>query len=184
MKTSQLFYRTRQFWTAISSRFSQIDLELISTILSPAQLTLFKQMQVSEQAHSQMVLLKLISQGETDHDLLVAAILHDVGKSQTPLNVWERVMVVLVKAICPGCVRQWGQQPGEEKDGELGWRKAFIVSVNHPRWGAELAEQCDASPLAVELIARHKENINPLQGEGISEKDRLLLKLQAADGTS
>lgn len=66
----------------------------------------------------------------------------------------------------------------------MGWRRAFVVSVQHPRWGAELADQCGTSPLAVELIARHQEHLNPPQVDRISLGDRLLLKLQAADGIS
>ena len=184
MNTSRLLYRTRQFWQAISTRPSREDLGLVSSILTPSQLAIFQQMVASEQAHSQRVLQELIIQGETNTDLQIAALLHDVGKIRAPLRVWERVLIVLVKTICPGCVDKWGQLPIGESPAEMGWRRAFVVSVQHPRWGAELANQCGTSPLAVELIARHQEHLNPSQVDGISLGDRLLLKLQAADGIS
>lgn len=184
MKTSQLVYRARQFWLTINSRSSQIDIELISSILSPTQVALFRQMQASERVHSQRVLGKLTSQGERNHDLLVAALMHDVGKIRYPMNVFERVVIVLVIAVCPGCVRKLGHQPVKKGLGEMGWRRAFIVAVNHPRWGAELAKQCGTSKLAVELIARHEEHLDPSQVNGRSLEDRLLGKLQAADSSS
>ena len=184
MNTSRLLYRTRQFWQAISTRSSQVDFDLVSSILSPSQMALFQQMQASEQSHSQGVLRELIVDGETNKDLQIAALLHDVGKTRAPLRLWERVLIVLVKSVCPGCVLKWGQLETGELTSGMGWRRPFAVAVNHPRWGAELADQCGTSQLAVELIARHQEHINPSQEDGISLQDQLLLKLQAADGTS
>jgi hypothetical protein len=184
MNTSRLLYRTRQFWQAISTRSSQLDIELISSILNPAQLALFQQMQVSEQIHSQRVLQALIRNDETNTDLQTAALLHDVGKIRVPLRVWERVLIVLVETICPACVIRWGQRSHGESNPASGWRRPFIVSVHHPCWGAELVERCGASRVAVELIARHEQQINPTVEDGDSLQDQLLLKLQAADEIS
>jgi hypothetical protein len=184
MNTSRLLYRTRQFWQAISTRPSREDLELVSSILTSSQMALFQQMVASEQAHSQRVLQELIIQGETNTDLQIAALLHDVGKIRAPLRVWERVLIVLVKTICPGCVDKWGQLPIGESPAKMGWRRAFVVSVQHPRWGAELADQCGTSLLAVELIARHQEQLTSSQVSGSSMEDSLLRKLQAVDNNS
>jgi putative nucleotidyltransferase with HDIG domain len=184
MNTSRLLYRTRQFWQAISTRSSQVDFELVSSILSPSQMALFLQMQTSEQSHSQRVFRELIINGEANTDLQIAALLHDVGKTRAPLRLWERVLVVLVKSICPGCVHKWGQLPIGGMTSEMGWRRPFVISVQHPSWGAELADQCGSSQMVIGLIARHQEHLNPSQEDGISLQDRLLLKLQAADGVS
>lgn len=181
MNTSRLFYRTRQFWQAISTRSSQVDLELITSILTPSQMSLFNQMQASEQVHSLMVFRILTSQEEQNTDLLVAALLHDVGKIRAPLRLWERVLIVLVRVICPGCIHKWGSAPSE---GSLGWRRTFVVAEQHPQWGAELAAQCGTSALAVELISRHQEQLTPSQGSGSSMEDSLLRKLQAVDNNS
>ena len=184
MTNSRLIYRTRQFLQAISSNSSQVDLELFSSILNPSQLALFQKMQTSEQFHSQRVLSELMMNGETNQDLKVAALLHDTGKTLAPLRLWERVLIVLVKSICPDCIKRWGQLPNGQFRPDMGIRRPFIISVQHPVWGAELADQCGTSRLAVELIARHEEHLDPSPEEGISLADQLLLKLQAADGNN
>jgi hypothetical protein len=178
MNAARLLYRTRQFWQALRSPLSFEDSEIVQTILTPLQVELFRQMQVSEQAHGLRVLRSLLAQGETQGDLLVAALLHDVGKNRVRLRLWERVAIVLVKAVCPGCAQRWGKGPA------AGWRRAFVVSARHPDWGAEMAASAGASPLTVALIRRHQEDRPGLEGSMGSLEDRLLLKLVAVDDES
>jgi putative nucleotidyltransferase with HDIG domain len=118
---------------------------------------LFKQMQSSEQAHSLWIFRQLRQQLsgvdlDAQHDLLVAALLHDVGKSRHPLQLWERVVIVLGKALFPNLVQQWGTQPPD------GWKRPFVIAAQHPAWGAEIAAQAGASPLVVALVRRHHQD--------------------------
>jgi len=138
-------------------------------------MSLFNRMHDSEQAHSLRVYNQLLAQGEKDTDLLVAALLHDVGKSRHPLRLYERVVVVLAKALFPEQVKQWGQgDPG-------GWQRPFVIAEQHPAWGAEMAAQAGASPKAVALIYRHQEK---LSGKADTHEDQLLLRLQLLDEES
>lgn len=178
MNASRILYRSRQFWHAISSRSSQQDMELVNSVLTDPQVELFQRMQASEQAHSLIVLNELKEQGEENPDLLTAALLHDVGKIRAPLRIWERVMIVIVHAICEDCIHKWGSGKNVEPVDGLGWRRAFIVAVQHPAWGADLAAECGTSPLATSLIARHQEQIAP---DASTNEDNLLKKLQAVD---
>ena len=128
-------------------------------------------MQPNEQAHSLHIFRQLLAEGEESRDLLTAALLHDVGKSRFPLHLWERVLVVLGHTLAPSWVERWGE--GEP----YGWRRPFVVAVKHPIWGAELASEAGASPLAVSLIRRHQapsHKADPLE-------DGLLEILQRAD---
>ena len=184
MSNSRLLYRSRQFWQAISTRSSREDLELASSLLTPSQFELFQQMHKSEQAHSLRVLREVRNQGELNNDLQTAALLHDVGKIRAPLRLWERVLVVVVRAFCPDCVHKWGSTNGDDSLEGLGWRRAFVVAEVHPAWGADLASQHGVSELAVSLIARHQEQLPPSADHENSVEDSLLRKLQAVDNQS
>jgi putative nucleotidyltransferase with HDIG domain len=146
-----LLYRTRQFWFALTAIPAEDDLVQAGRVLSPALMALFRRMQPSEQAHSLAIFRRLREEGETNQDLWVAALLHDVGKSCHPLRLWERVLIVIGNWLLPGPARRWGQgRPA-------GWRRAFVIAARHPEWGARMAAEAGASPLAVELIRRHHE---------------------------
>ena len=59
---------------------------------------------------------KLLEQGENQPDLLVAALLHDVGKLRYRMNPMERALVVLVKAVAPDQAQTWGELPSNGWD--------------------------------------------------------------------
>ena len=213
MTAARIFYRTRQFWSALWVRPVPADFTLTSRALTPALMALFLKMQPSEQSHSLGVLQKLVEQGENHPDLWVAALLHDVGKSRYPLHVWERVVIVLGKALFPARVKDWGSDSPGAEEARTGpqawrrqgwrrqsWRRPFIVAEKHPVWGAELASQAGASSLATALIRRHQEELEPatlVANQRLNQidpaagtenapslEDRLLYKLQAADSES
>jgi hypothetical protein len=110
--------------------------------------------------------------GHTHPDLLTAALIHDVGKTRHPLSIWQRSLIVLATVFMPGKVAAWGQGDGD------GWQRPFVVKVQHPAWGAEMARQAGSRPLAIELIHRHQD---PLPETAVTEADRLLHLLQWAD---
>jgi hypothetical protein len=180
MITERIRYRTRQFWNALSAAPGVQGMQQAEAYLNPQQMELFKRMSPGEQAHSLHVLHRLQAsltekRGELHPDLATAALLHDAGKSLYPLRLWERVLVVLVGAISARLVQKWGAgQP-------LGWQRAFVIAWQHPEWGAQLAAEAGASPLAVALIRRHqiRERLS-----AVSFEDELLRMLQAADHIS
>jgi hypothetical protein len=184
MNAARLIYRSRQFVQTIISSATSEDLDLAASLLTPGQLALFRDMQSSEQAHALRLLSVLISQGETNPDLFIAALLHDVGKTRLPLRVWDRVLIVLSSKICPSCVRRWGSYAPEVPLDRLGLRRPFVAAMQHPAWGAELAASRNVSTLAVALIRRHQEKVLSEGTKRASVEDTLLLKLQAADEVS
>lgn len=164
--------RVRQGLRALSAWARPVHHDLAAEILSPDLLALFHRMRRSEQQHSLNVLLTLRRRGQNHPALLQAALLHDVGKSRVPFHLWDRVVVVLVKAAAPALARRWGE--GQS----IGWRRPFVVSFQHPAWGAEMAAKVGADPLVVELIASHQVH---LDHEPRTQTERLLVALQAAD---
>ena len=180
MKSNGIFYRLIQFRNALYARPASDDIERIRSILTPVQMDLFARMQNSEQVHAITVLEKIIAQAdyphqEIDRDLMVAALLHDVGKSLYPLKSWERALIVIVKALFPAKAKGWGSGPLTM------WRKAFVVAEQHPAWGGQLAAQAGASSRVVELI-RHHQNLFPTIEVDLDIG--LLQRLQAADQES
>jgi hypothetical protein len=171
----RILYRSRQFWQALSASPAPEELALARPYLSPPLLEIFNQMSPGEQTHSLRIARQLIEQGETHPDLLAAALLHDSGKSHHPLRIWERVLIVLGKAVFPAQAKQWGH--GRPK----GWKRAFVVAEQHSEWGAQKAAEAGASPLAVALIRHHQ---HPLDRAAASLEDRLLLRLQELDNES
>jgi hypothetical protein len=182
--TMRLAYRMRQFWQALRASPGEKDLADARLLLGESLFTLFRRMQPSEQAHSLNVYRHLVDQGLTNRDLLVAALLHDVGKSRYPLNAWERTLIVLGQRFLPSKSRAWGEPWSGRQPPELsaGWRKPFIVAAQHPIWGAQMADQAGAPPLAVRLIRRHQDHI-PAEGDTGRRtiEDLLLLDLQSID---
>jgi hypothetical protein len=169
----RIAYRVRQFWHAIFARPTPEDLSLARSVLTIPQMRLFEQLQPSEQVHSINICRRLIQQGETQPDLLVAALLHDVGKSRYPLHAWDRALIVMANAIFPEKTKTWGQgQP-------QGWQRAFVVAQRHPTWGAEMAAGAGASPLTVTIIQRHQDPAPPKNSRDATEY--MLLRLKNLD---
>jgi exopolyphosphatase/pppGpp-phosphohydrolase len=175
MSLGRVLYRVRQFYLALRADADPRDLEQARSVLTPAQMALFTGMQSNERAHAMSVYRQLMVQGETSSDLLAAALLHDVGKSLSPLRLWERVLIVLARAVFPAQSRRWGNLPAA---GLRGWRRAFVVAEQHPAWGAALAAEASASPRLVALIRLHQELPST---DADPETRRLLSKLQAVD---
>jgi len=138
-------------------------------------MAIFHAQQPGEQAHGLEILHKLQSAGHHHPDLMVAALLHDAGKSRHPLRLWERILVVLGKAFFPKRFPEWG------RGSPAGWRRPFVIAEQHAQWGAEMADRAGASPLASALIRRHQ---IPLQGTPANLEERLLLLLQRVDNQS
>lgn len=177
----RILYRIRQFGRAFSTHTSLLGLEGAQRRLNPEQWEIFTQLQPSEQGHAVAMYLKLLEQGEIQPDLLVAALLHDIGKLCYRMKPLERAMVILVRAVNLNQSQHWGSLPPAGWESLPGWRKAFIVSEQHPAWGAEMALHAGATPLTETLIREHH---HPHGHEANSIENSLLRKLRVVDNES
>ncbi len=173
----RIAYRIRQYWWTFSSAPNETDLAMVRVILPPSLQALFSRMTTDEQAHAVRVCRRLLLEGHTEPALLQAALLHDVGKAgYAPLRPWERALIVVCKALCPHAVSRWGQ--GEPQ----GWRRPFVVALQHPLWGAREAQRAGASPEATALIRYHQDETSSVPPR--TPVIRFLAALQAADDAS
>lgn len=177
MSLGRVLYRVRQFSLALRGTVKPAELAQALAIFTPAQRALFAGLHPSEQAHALSVYRQLVNKGETSPDLLGAALLHDIGKTCIPLRLWERIWIVLAKAVFPLQVKR-GASLSMEAVGWRVWLRAFIVAEQHPVWGADLAAQAGASAVTVALIRQHQDSPSIV---GDPESERLLRKLQAVD---
>ncbi len=189
MRVARGLYRAKQFFEAVFAKPTSADLELVRQILTPQQVALFDQLQPSEQAHAVRVLRAVQAnchqQGfEPPHDLLVAALLHDVGKARYPLWLWERVMIVLGKAILPEAANRWAISDKQATTAPRGWKRPFVIAAQHPAWGADMASEQGTTPRAVALIRRHQDQPPKEDTKSPTEEDPLLAILQAVDDES
>jgi hypothetical protein len=150
-QTSRIRYRIDQFRRALHPLPNAAPLDAIRTHLNPAQLTLFLRMQPSEQMHAYSIFRQLQEGGHEQPELLMAALLHDVGKILYPLSIWERVAIVLGYKFFPRLARRWGE--GTPR----GFRRPFVVAARHPAWGADLVEKTVAAQGAIALIRHHQD---------------------------
>jgi hypothetical protein len=168
-------YRVRQaLWHLRRAPLSRAEMEEVRRVLPPALAERFARLSPGEQAHGLRV-LRAVAAGAHPYaarpELLQAALLHDLGKSLAPLNLFERTCVVLARRLLPTAAARWSRGP------ERGWRRAFVAAARHPEWGAELAVRAGAAPLVAALIRRHQA---PLAAPRTPE-DEMLAVLQAAD---
>lgn len=160
---ARAIYRSRQFFASLRPRVDPALRDEAFALLSESERELFDSMTLRDQQHCIDVYRRLRERHD-DHDLLVAALLHDCGKGRIAL--WHRVAYVLLDSSAPSLLRR----VADEGEG-ASWRQALYRCLHHPELGARMAEQAGSAPRVVALI----------RGDHTSEGNEQLAALQAAD---
>lgn len=167
MALARVQHRLRQFVGALRPRIdTQLRAEAFGLLRDPER-QLFGTMTLRDQQHGLDVYRRLQSRGHDERDLLVAALLHDVGKGRIAL--WHRVAYVLLEAGSPGLLRRAVKQ-GEGRT----WRHALYRCLHHPELGARMARRAGCSEQVIALIEATEQD-GPDEG---------LVALRAADDSA
>lgn len=148
MSLARAAYRMRQFFASLGAGLSPQERQIVGARLSQEQQRLFYAMAARDQRHCLDVFYALAGGGCQDDEVLLAALLHDVGKG--PSRLWHRVAYVLLRAIWPRLLARLAQPEGR------GWRRAMASLEDHAARGAALAEAAGTPAAVVELIRQHR----------------------------
>tara|TARA_B110000263_G_C15244181_1_gene480882 strand:+ start:484 stop:969 length:486 start_codon:yes stop_codon:yes gene_type:complete len=154
--------RIRQFREA-SLQPNAEDLELAQKLLDEPILSLFLSQNLRDQRHGARTAHWLISKGENNSELLIAALIHDIGKGHQRTR--DRVVHVLTSWSKTGKLV-------EAKTSSFEMRQAIARSRNHSELGAQQLKQSGVSNRVIELTRLH--HTPP-------ETDTMLALLQCAD---
>lgn len=96
------FYRIKQFYWAVQSLIKKDDFAILNKYLNSEQLNLFMKISKSERQHSIRVCKSAINyiydkniSNIDKNKMSKCALLHDIGKSQVRINIFEKVLLLL-----------------------------------------------------------------------------------------
>lgn len=115
---------------------------MVASHLTPELWALFTGQQIADQRHGLEAGLRVITAGVDDPDLIVAALVHDVGKSHSRIGVIRRSVATLLMYF------------------RLPMTSRMRLYRDHGKLGAEDLEQAGAPQIAV-LFARHHQYGRP-----------------------
>lgn len=147
--------RLRQGVRAVFAFTQTPDYAAMERYLTPDQQALFQRLNRGEQLHSLRVLRDVLAQEpETPHDLALAALLHDTGKTRYPMAVWQKTVAVLTRKFAPAWYNRWSAC-----DPAAPLPRGCVVAEAHPAWSAELVAATGASERALWLIRHHADPV-------------------------
>ena len=147
-------YRIGQFGRGLVPWVPARDRALAAAVLTARQFAAFRLMALADQRHAVRVARSLLAGGARDPDLIVAALLHDLGKVDPQglgrVTVAHRVANVLLARLSPGT---WTRLSATSRPG---FARGCYLLQHHPALGAAWAADLDVSPRARTLIAAHE----------------------------
>lgn len=160
-------HRVGQFIGHLTARVDPGEEARARHLLPDAAWPLFAAMPTPDRRHALDVAGRLLAAGQTDPDLLAAAMLHDAAKGHR-LRLWHRVAGVLLAAVAPRALVRLASPD------ERSWRYPFHLFLHHPSLSAEAAVRAGCAPRTADLI----------RGTTEPSDAQLLVALRRADEAS
>jgi hypothetical protein len=145
-------YRVSQFTRGLRPHISPGEAAEVRRRLSARELLLFVSAEGRDRRHSVDLFKRLLREGTQrgrypSEALLVAALLHDVGKGR--LRTWHRVAFVLLNAVSPRLSRVLEAEEG------AAWRGALWRLRHHAALSAGLLRSAGSDARVIEIVAAH-----------------------------
>jgi hypothetical protein len=150
--------KVRQAVRHATGRVSTSERDELVKQLTPPQLALFDSMHRADQRHGLDVLAHLRSSGHDDHELAVAALLHDCAKGPS---------VRLTHRVAWSLGERYGERVRDPFARLPGFGAAFDRLRDHAVASADLARAAGCSERTVELIRWQAEPIDPEAGRAL-----------------
>lgn len=103
-----MVYRIKQFVWAMVAKMSIEEKEFVNHYLSEKEKELFYKLRVYEQKHSLRVANALKKRAGKDQEVeyIRLGLLHDIGKSEYPLNPLEKSIIVVLDHLTKGKIQK------------------------------------------------------------------------------
>lgn len=152
-------YRLAQGIDALVPRVPADRNNILADLLSSEQRQVFLDLSLVDQAHLLRVYRAVkAATPAASSDLLVAALLHDVGKVSPNgrVRLVHRVSRVALAKFAPSIWSRLAGLPAR------GWRTGFVLAEHHPALGAEIASRLGCNARTSWLIAQHGTRTFPI----------------------
>lgn len=148
---SRLRYRVRQFTRGLRPHLAPSEVVEARERLTPEEFRLFLHARPRDRRHSMDLFHLLLRQGVNgrppSEEVLVAALLHDVGKGE--IDTWHRVAFVVLDGVSPALVSLLASRQGAR------WRRALWRLRHHGALSAEMLRRVGASSRVVAIVEAH-----------------------------
>lgn len=148
---SRLRYRVRQFTRGLRPHLAPSEVAEARGRLSPEEFRLFLHARPRDRRHS-MDLYHLLRRAgaagqPASEEMLVAALLHDVGKGE--IDTWHRIAFVVLNGVSPAFVSLLAAREGAR------WRRALWRLKHHAELSAEMLRRVGTAPRVIAIVAAH-----------------------------
>lgn len=163
------------FWGLFPKALSNNDIEFLQDNLNKQEQILFYRMQNLDQRHALQTAFKMKEllgrRMKINHEkMYIAALLHDVGKTEYQLKLRQRVIVNILSALIKPLVNWLA-----DKSNKWAWCKPYYIHVYHPQRGAELARGIGVDENVAYLIEHHHDQLSatePIELTLLREADK------------
>ena len=157
-------HRVGQFIGHLTARVDPAEEARARHLLPDAAWSLFAGMPTADRRHALDVAGLLLAAGQTDPDLLAAAMLHDAAKGRR-MRLWHRVAGVVLCAIAPRSLAQLASPD------ERSWRYPFHLYLHHPALSAQAALYAGCPQRTADFIRGTSEPADALLAAALRRAD-------------